>query len=400
MDWFLLLLVVGVTAFGGLMIRSTGINETASNYWFGHLLLGGIGVAIALTLSRWRYEPLIQWHWVIYAVSSALLIAVKFVGSAGGGAVRWLNIFGFNLQPSEFAKLALIITLAALLHKRPANTLGGLFSALTITAFPWALVFIQPDLGTSLAFGAITLGMLYWGNANPGWLILLLSPAVSAVLFSVYLPAWLIWLLGIAIIAWMTLPWRFPGTAIATTINFIAGGLGKLVWQNVLADYQKARLTVFLDPTQDLQGSGYQLHQSRIAIGAGQLWGRGLHEGTQTQLNFVPEQHTDFIFSAVGEELGFIGCIALLVAFWLIFVRLVMIALSANDDFGSLLAVGVLSMVAFQVIINVSMTIGLAPITGLPLPWMSYGRSALLTNFLSIGLVESVANFRQKRRKY
>ena len=138
--------------------------------------------------------------------------------------------------------------------------------------------------------------------------------------------------------------------------------------------------------------------QSRIAIGSGEMWGQGLHQGIQTQLNFIPEQHTDFIFSAVGEELGFVACIALLLVYWLICFRLVWIASTAKDNFGSLLAIGVLSMIAFQVVINISMTIGLAPITGIPLPWMSYGRSALLTNFIAIGLVESVANYRARKK--
>lgn len=139
--------------------------------------------------------------------------------------------------------------------------------------------------------------------------------------------------------------------------------------------------------------------QSRIAIGAGELWGRGWHKGTQTQLNFIPEQHTDFIFSAVGEEFGFIGCIVLLAVFWLVCVRLVWIASTAKDDFGSLIAIGVLTIVAFQTVVNISMTIGLAPITGIPLPWMSYGRSSLLSSFIGVGLVESVANHRDKGRK-
>ncbi len=164
----------------------------------------------------------------------------------------------------------------------------------------------------------------------------------------------------------------------------------------MLKDYQKQRLIIFLNPDQDPLGGGYHLIQSRIAIGAGGLFGRGLNQGTQTQLNFIPEQHTDFIFTAIGEELGFVGCILVLLAFWLVCLRLIIIAQNARDDFGSLLAIGVLSMVVFQAVVNVGMTIGLSPVTGIPLPWLSYGRSALLMNFLAIGLVQSVANFRQR----
>ncbi|HEY9874362.1 MAG TPA: rod shape-determining protein RodA, partial [Candidatus Obscuribacterales bacterium] len=164
----------------------------------------------------------------------------------------------------------------------------------------------------------------------------------------------------------------------------------------LLKEYQKDRLILFLNPEKDPLGGGYHLIQSRIAIGAGQLWGEGLNQGTQTQLNFIPEQHTDFIFSAIGEELGFIGCLAVLIVFWLFCLRLVILAQTAKDNFGSLIAIGVLSMIVFQVIVNIGMTIGLAPVTGIPLPWVSYGRSALLTNFIALGIVESVANYRQR----
>ncbi|MGJ3253325.1 MAG: rod shape-determining protein RodA [Elainellaceae cyanobacterium] len=396
-DWFLLVLLIGLTALGGLMIRSTELNQGLEGYWLQHWILGGIGLGIALIVARWRYENLISWHWIIYGITNASLLAVMFVGTDALGAQRWITLFGFNVQPSEFAKLGLIITLAGVLHESTASRIPSVLKALAITALPWGLVFLQPDLGTSLVFGAITLGMLYWANANPGWLILLISPLVSAILFSLFLPGWFIWLSIIVAIAWISLPWKWIGALGAAVINLISGELGKIFW-GLLKDYQKDRLILFLDPDKDPLGGGYHLIQSRIAIGAGELWGRGLNQGTQTQLNFIPEQHTDFIFSAIGEELGFIGCFTVLVVFWLICLRLVIIAQNAKDNFGSLLAIGVLSMIVFQVTVNVGMTIGLAPVTGIPLPWVSYGRSALLTNFIAIGLVESVANFRHRLR--
>ena len=397
-DWLLLLLVVGLTGFSGLMIRSTQI-YSGSTDWVQHSIVGGIGFALILILSRWRYELLIQWHWIIYGFTNLLLIAVRVIGVDVNGSRRWINFLGFNFQPSEFAKLGLIITLAALLHSRPASTLSSVFRTLAITAVPWALVFLQPDLGTSLVFGVITMGMLYWANANPGWLILMISPLVSAILFSLFVPGWLVWVAIMSFLAWLTLPWRKLAAFGAILVNFIFGGLGSFLWE-ILKDYQKDRLILFLNPEKDPLGGGYHLIQSRIAIGSGGIWGKGLNLGTQTQLNFIPEQHTDFIFSAVGEELGFIGGLAVLIVFWLICLRLVFIACNAKENFGSLLAVGVLSMIAFQVIINISMTVGLAPVTGIPLPWMSYGRSALLTNFLAIGLVESVYNYRQRKMKF
>ncbi|MEO0456581.1 MAG: rod shape-determining protein RodA [Cyanobacteria bacterium P01_A01_bin.114] len=392
-DGSLLLLPVGITIFASLLIGSTQLHLGTANLAWNHVIMGGIGLFLALWIARSRYENLLHWRWIIYGLTNISLVLVMLIGTVGSGAQSWIAIGSFYIQPSEFAKVGVIITLAAALKDRDATTLAGLIRALAITSVPWALVFLQPDLGTSLVFGAITLGMLYWSNMNPGWLVLLVSPIIAAVLFHLSVPVWVGWVVFTGILAWFTLPLSLYSTVAAVVINSIAGKLGEIVW-GLLQEYQKDRLVLFLNPEQDPLGGGYHLIQSKIAIGSGQLWGRGLFQGTQTQLSFIPEQHTDFIFSAVGEELGFIGAIALVIAYWLICLRLMIIAQNAKDNFGSLLAAGVLSMIVFQVIINIGMTIGIAPITGIPLPWMSYGRSAILTNFIAIGIVESVANFR------
>jgi rod shape determining protein RodA len=393
-DWLLLGLIVGLTIFGGVMIRSAELNQGLTDWWW-HWLVGLIGLILAMFIARSRYENLLQWHWIIYGITNLSLIAVMIIGTSAKGAQRWITIGDFNIQPSEFAKLGVIITLAAILHARPASTIPAVLRALGVTGVPWILVFLQPDLGTSLVFGAIVLGMLYWGNANPGWLILLASPVISAILFNVFMPGWFIWTAIMGIIGWRTLPWPLSGAIGAIVVNLVGGELGQIFW-GVLKDYQKDRLILFLNPDLDPLGGGYHLIQSRIAIGAGELWGRGLHKGTQTQLNFIPEQHTDFIFSAIGEEFGLAGSFFLLFIFWLICLRLVIIAQNAKDNFGSLLAIGVLSMIVFQVVVNLGMTMGLAPVTGIPLPWVSYGRSAMLKNFLALGIVESVANYRHR----
>ena len=415
-DWLLFCLPIAVSIFGGVMILSTELKQPVTDWWW-HWMVAGIGVLIALFLARIRYELLMQWHWVTYALTNLSLIAVMIAGTSAKGAQRWISIAGFNVQPSEFAKIGMIITLAALLHRRTASTLEGVFRVLAITAIPWGLVFLQPDLATSLVFGAIVLGMLYWANANPGWLILLISPVVAAILFSIswplsepivlfkelsFGPLGIVWSFAMAIVGWQTLPWRRFGLGAigAWTLNILGGELGVFAWNHILKEYQKDRLTVFMNPDHDPLGAGYHLIQSRIAIGAGEIWGWGLFKGPMTQLNFVPEQHTDFIFSAVGEEFGFVGCLVVLFAFCLICFRLLHVAQSAKDNFGSLLAIGVLSMIVFQLIVNVGMTVGLAPVAGIPLPWMSYGRSAMLTNFISLGIVESVANFRQRQKYY
>ncbi len=393
-DGWLFAAVIGLTILGGVMIRSVERDQGLTDWW-QHWLMGGLGCCLAVAIARNRYERLIQWKWVIYGITNISLIAVQLIGTTALGAQRWINIAGFHVQPSEFAKVGVIITIAALLHDRTIPTILDLIRVLAIAAVPWGLVFIEPNLGTSLVFGAITLGMLYWGNVHSGWLVLLIAPAFSALLFNIYQPAGIIWAVLIGFVGWWSLPWRWLGGPAALLMNLGAGKLGHTLW-NILQDYQKQRITGFLNPEQDPLGSGYHLIQSRIAIGAGQLFGRGLHQGTQTQLNFIPEQHTDFIFSAIGEELGFIGCVGVLLAFWIICWRLVMIAITAKDAFGSLLVIGVLSMLVFQVFVNIGMNIGLAPVTGIPLPFLSYGRSALLSNFIAIGLAQSVANHRQR----
>ncbi len=407
MDWWLAGAAIALTLLGGLLIRSTQLHTRVIGFevsWFQHWVTGGVGLAMMFLLAYVRYDKLEQWPWIIYILTCASLLFVKFSGTSALGAQSWISIGGFNIQPSEFAKLGVIVVLAAVLGEDEAATIPSLIRALVILVIPWGLVFIQPDLGTSLVFGAIALGMLYWANAKPGWIILMMSPLISAILFGIgtgkawfFIP-WFAWLVGMGVTAWRSLPWPRIGAFLAVAINSIVGGLGTWAWTNVLKPHQRIRLISFLDPTQDPLGSGYHLIQSSIAVGSGQLWGTGLNQGSQTQLEFIPEQHTDFIFSAVGEEMGFIGAMLVLMLFWLICLRLLIIAQNAKDNFGSLIAIGVLSMVLFQTFINVGMTIGVSPVTGIPLPWLSYGRSALLTNFIGLGLAESVANHRQRFR--
>ncbi|PZD72392.1 Peptidoglycan glycosyltransferase MrdB [Acaryochloris thomasi RCC1774] len=402
-DQLLLILPMGIMALGAVMIRSTQQEPEWSGFWVQHLTIGFVGLALALLISRLNYRNLLTLHWLTYLATNAALLAVIFIGTSALGAQRWIPIAGFNVQPSEFAKVGVIITLSALLSQRPATSLFAIARTFAVLLLPWGLVFVQPDLGTSLVFGAIALGMLYWANAKLGWIILMISPIVSAIVLNMALQAqfhWGFgagWLVVVILIGWFGFPRHLLGALGGLLLNLAAAGLGSVLW-GLLQDYQKARLVLFLNPDQDPLGGGYHLIQSRIAIGAGGLWGTGLNQGTQTKLDFIPEQHTDFIFSAAAEELGFIGSALILLAFWLICFRLVRIALLTTDDFGSLIVMGIFSMVIFQVVINIGMNIGLAPVTGLPLPWMSYGRSALLTNFIAIGLAESVASHRPKRR--
>jgi rod shape determining protein RodA len=402
-DWALLIAPVVLTVVSTLAIHSVQLNQ-GYNDALQQCVMGLIGLGAALALSRLDYQVWLQWHWLTYAATNLILLVVIAAGTSANGAQSWLTLGSFNIQPSEFAKVGVILTQAALLHQDRADNLVAILRVFGITLIPWALVLAQPDLGTSLVFGAITLVMLYWANAKLGWIILMISPLVAAIVSNLPLPMhlslvlWGLWTLSMGVVGWMSFSFRFPAAFASIVVNLASAGLGQFIWSK-LKEYQKDRLTLFLDPDRDPLGGGYHLIQSRIAIGSGGPWGHGLNQGTQTQLGFIPEQHTDFIFSAIGEELGFVGCIAVLLLFWIICVRLLVIARTSRDNFGSLLAIGVLAMIFFQVLINVGMTIGLSPVTGIPLPWLSYGRSSLLTNFIALGIVESVAYLRPKRRR-
>ncbi len=396
-DFLVLLMPLFLLGFGCVAIYSTDPGQADFR---GQLTMGILGIGIMAGLSRFPYQWLQSASWLIYALVNASLLAVMFLGREALGAQRWIEVGGVSIQPSEFAKLGIIVVLAAFIRRFPINSFLRVWMALAVVAVPALLIFKQPDLGSSLVFGAVSLAMLYWGGARLSWLIMLTSPLAAAILFALWVPAWMIWCAGMGVLAWWTLSksstWQPIGMLITVVINLISGGLGQKLW-NVLKPYQQKRLTIFLDPNQDPLGSGYHILQSQIAVGSGQFWGRGLFSGTQTQLNFIPEQHTDFIFSALGEETGFLGCMILLGCFFTLFWRLTLIANDAPDDFGSLVVVGVFAMLLFQTVINVGMNIGVAPVTGIPLPFVSFGRSALLTNFVALGLVQAVAQGSRKR---
>ncbi|NJK34025.1 MAG: rod shape-determining protein RodA [Oscillatoriales cyanobacterium SM2_2_1] len=398
-DWVLFSLPMVLMVVGGISIYSIG-HATAQSYWWQHWVTGCVGLGLMLLLSRLRYELLARFHWLTYGLMLASLVAVMFFGVTELGAERWIPVLGFHIQPSEFAKVGVIISLAALLSRHDIETPWDVLRVVWVLLPPWILIFLQPNLGTSLVLVAITVGMIYWAGASGGWILLALSPVVAAVLFHFLPLAWLGWSGFMGVVAWCSLaPWRGSSAIAAVVINLLSGQLGNWLW-SLLHDYQKRRLLLFLDPGQDPTGGGYHLIQSQIAIGAGHIWGKGFLKGTQTQLNFIPEQHTDFIFSAIGEEFGYMGCVFVLLVFVGICGRLLVIAHTAKDNFGSLLAIGVFSFILFQTFINIGMNIGVAPVTGIPLPWLSYGRSALLANFMAIGLVESVAVLRHRRQYY
>ena len=385
---------IAMTILAGLLIASTQ-REAPLADWKNHWITGAVGLATAALLAKIDLDKLKPLLIPIYLLTLTSLFSVKFMGTSALGAQRWISIAGLHVQPSEFAKLAAILLLAGILAKHPVERPVDLIRPLAVISLPWALVFLQPDLGTSLVYGAIVLAMLFWAGLPLPWLLLLLSPLATAIIAGAFPIALLPWFGLLAFMSWRSLPWKRIGSAIALTLNSIFALLTPFLWTHGLKDYQKDRLILFLDPSKDPLGGGYHLIQSQIGIGSGQLFGTGLMQGNLTKLQFIPEQHTDFIFSALGEELGFIGALLLLLAYGLLSWKLLQVAGIAGNDFESLVVIGILSMVMFQVVINISMTIGLGPVTGIPLPWMSYGRFAMFVNFISVGLVASV----QRRAK-
>ena len=351
----LIFFIISLTLLGIIVIGSAAPGQ---NYQMKQLIGMILGAIIMLALSVIDYRFLLNLHWIEYGVCVFLLILVLIpgVGKNVKGAQRWIPIgsdSGINIQPSEFAKLIMIICLARLLSTNHTGfkTWKSLIPVAGMMFLPTILIFIQPDLGTSLVFAAIAFGMLY----ICGLRMELVKRALIALVV------------------------MFP-----------------VIWFFVLNSYQKMRILVLFNPSVDPYGSGYHVIQSKISIGSGGFLGQGLFEGTQSQLNFLPENHTDFIFSVIGEELGFIGAIFVIFLYFVLLYRTIMISRSSGDSFGSLLACGIFSMWLFQVFINVGMTLGIMPVTGIPLPFMSYGGSALVMNLLCVGILMNIYLRRKK----
>ena len=394
-DWILLGVPLAMVGIAGLLIAST---QRQADYadWYHHWITAAGGIVLALGLERLPLQRLRPLLIPIYGVTVISLIAVRLIGTTALGAQRWISVGPLNVQPSEFAKIAAILLVAAVLSRHPVERPVDLLRPLGVIAIPWLLVFIQPDLGTSLVFGALMLTMLYWSGMPFEWVVLLLSPLATALVSGLLPWALVIWIPLMAVLAYKALPWRRLAVIITLAIHGLMALITPWLWMNGLKDYQRDRLVLFLDPSQDPLGGGYHLLQSTVGIGAGGWFGTGLLQGQLTKLRFIPEQHTDFIFSALGEETGFIGCLLVVLGFALLMGRLLQIARNARSDFESLVVVGIGTMLMFQVVVNIFMTIGLGPITGIPLPFLSYGRSAMVVNFLCLGLCLSVV--RRSRR--
>jgi rod shape determining protein RodA len=390
-------LPVAMVLLAGILIAST---QREANYadWYQHWITGAVGMVLALALARLPLQRLKPLQWLLYGATVASLIAVRVVGVSALGAQSWINVGGFHVQPSEFAKITAILLLAGVLERFPIERPVDLIRPAAMIALPWMLIFVQPDLGTALVFLAMLLVMLFWSGMPGAWVVLLLSPLVSAIVAGVWAWGLIGWIPLMAVLAWKSLPWKRTALALVVGIQGLFAVITPWLWTNVLQPHQRDRLTLFLDPSQDPLGGGYHLLQSTVGIGSGGLFGMGLLQGSLTKLRFIPEQHTDFIFSALGEETGFVGSALVVIGFAVLMGRLLQIANRAASDYEALIVVGIGAMLMFQVVVNINMTIGLGPITGIPLPFLSYGRSALLVNFIALGLVASVSRRGSGRR--
>ena len=385
--WWIPLAMIFVA---GILIAST---QRQAGYadWYQHWVTAAVGMLLALGLARIPIERITRWIWPIYGATIVSLVAVRVVGVSALGAQSWINIGGFHVQPSEFAKIAAILLLAQVLARHPVERPVDLLRPVATISVPWLLVLIQPDLGTSLVFGAVLLVMTYWSGMPGAWVVLLISPLVTSVLAGVLPWLLLVWIPVMAWLAYTSLPWKRLAPLAVLAIEGLFAVATPWLWNNFLQPHQRDRLTLFLDPNKDPLGGGYHLLQSTVGIGSGGWFGTGLLQGHLTLLRFIPEQHTDFIFSALGEETGFLGSALVVLGFAVLMARLLQIADRASTDFEALTVVGIGAMLMFQVVVNINMTIGLGPITGIPLPFLSYGRSAMLVNFIALGLVSSVA---------
>jgi rod shape determining protein RodA len=357
-DWTLLLAVLALCALGGALVWSatrqaaldSGGDPTA--FLKKHILNVAIGLALGVVASVFDYRMLRAYAPVLYVLSIAGLVAVLSpLGSTINGSHSWIVLpAGFSIQPSELAKVALVVGMAMLLsEKRDAEDTPrdvDVMLALAFAAVPLALVMLQPDLGTALVVAAIVLGVIAVSGAPLRWVVGLVA--------------------GAALVA------------------FVA------VQTGVLKDYQLDRFRAFYDPTADPKGAGYNVRQAQIAIGSGGVDGQGLFHGAQTQGKFVPAQQTDFIFTVAGEELGFVGAALVVLLLGLVLWRAARIALHAEDLFGRLVATGILCWFAFQSFENIGMTLGIMPVTGVPLPFVSYGGSSMFANMLAVGLLQNV----------
>jgi rod shape determining protein RodA len=396
-DRQLITVTLGLILFGLATLYSAGQTDVptrAAGVWHRQFMWVGIGIVSAWIMYNVSLRVLEWLAPALYVFSLLLLGIVLIVGTGAGTAESsrsWLSIGGHQIgQPSELAKVATVLMLARWLsgRKEPPRSLRDLIGPSLIVGIPCLLVLKQPDLGSALVFVGIYFAMLFWAGVRPRMLFLLASPVISLLLAFNTL-AWSVWMIIfiLVLVAWRPYVWDWV-TFLAA--NVAMGAIAMPLWKR-LAPYQQNRLLTFLNPEVDPRAAGYHAIQSRVAIGSGGWFGTGYTEGPQKRLAFLPEQHTDFVFSVVGEELGFLGVLVALMLFLGLFLVLLRIARRATDAFSSLAVFGIVGLFFTHVFENVGMTVNLMPITGIPLPLFSYGGSFFIICSLCLGLALRVA---------
>ncbi len=396
-DWIVVLVALVLCGIGLAMIFSVGHTVSADGspvrpvYFVRQGAFLGLGL-VALVLGA--AVPFRAWEslaWVVYASAIALLLVVLAMPHHGG-TQRWIGVGGVHVQPSELAKIGVIFAWARVLagHRADPNRPRVLTQVAVTLAVPFLLVLRQPDLGTALVFPALALPMLFWRGFRGVHILFLLSPAVSALLVLYGDVLENPWPFGVFIVAVLGVAWarraRLRESLALVVANVGVGLAVPAVWAD-LKPYQQKRILNFLDPDADRLGAGWQVIQSKIAIGSGGGLGKGYLHGTQKALEFLPAKHTDFIFSALGEELGFLGAMAVILLFGVIVFRALSTAQRSKSQFASTMCVGIAAYFFFQAAINVAMTVGMAPVTGIPLPLVSYGGSSLVVSLFLVGLL-------------
>jgi rod shape determining protein RodA len=399
LDLPLVFAIVGLSFFGIAMIYSAGQVHIPNPVTGGAWLRQSLWFVFALTAFTLLVRVPPRWiEWVAvpsYVVSVVLLAITLVVGTGQGtaaGVRSWIDLGFISFQPAEIAKLATVLAVARLLAQRenPLTSLRDLLVPSALVALPLALVMLQPDLGTAMAFVGILFAMLFWAGTPVALLLLVASPVIG--LFLSYDTS--IWSMYILVVIGVLYLYRyrlylFESVALVLA-NFAAATISRPLWSS-LAQYQRNRILVYLDPEVDPRGAGYQIIQSKVAVGSGGLRGQGFLLGPQKRYDFLPEQHTDFIFSVVGEELGFIGTLLALVAFAFILGRMIKLAEESEDPFAGLVLMGIFGAWLVHVFVNIGMTVGLVPITGIPLPFVSYGGTFLFMSWVAVAISVRVA---------
>lgn len=402
LDPALVAAILAVSLFGIAMIYSAGVvfvpDAVTKVAWIRQSLWLVIALVAFTGLSR---VPLRWIEWVAvpsYAFSIVLLAATLVIGTGRGtaaGVKSWIDLGPIGFQPAEVAKIATILMLARVLSQRDEglSSMRDMLVPSILVGLPLGLVMLQPDLGTAMAFGGILFAMLYWAGTPVVLLLLVASPIVGLIL-SYDTRIWSWYIVGVIAFLYFYRYRLFLFESVAVVLaNVAAGTISRPLW-NSLATYQQNRILVFLDPEVDPRGAGYQLIQSKVAIGSGGLTGKGFTLGTQKRFDFLPEQHTDFIFSVVGEELGFVGTLAVILVFGYVLSRLVKMAQDSPDPFAGLVLLGILGAWLVHIFVNVGMTVGIVPITGIPLPFVSYGGTFLLMSWVAVAIAVRVAHER------